>query len=126
EQQMEGLHFAKPPEALAAALKPLLEVEQPSSALVRLALRVGMESAYPVASARAADARLAAAERADFIRLLGELKRPVSLPGLLNRLGEKEPAVVRTAALLALQRYETEKVAAAIVKQYPNMTPALK
>jgi putative heme-binding domain-containing protein len=33
---------------------------------------------------------------------------------------------VRDAALLALQRYETDRVAAAVLAQYPTMTPALK
>ena len=89
EQQMEGLHLDKAPEALAAALEPLLEEEQPSSALVRLSLRLGLEAAYPLAAARAADARLPAAERADFIRTLGELKRPASLAALLALLGEQ-------------------------------------
>src|SRR5262249_9228589 len=126
EQQMEGLHFDKAPEALARALKPLLEEQRPGSALVRLALRVGLEAAFPLASARAADARRPAAERAAFIRLLGELKRPASLPRLLRRLDEKEPAPVRAAALLALQRYESDRVAAAVLERYPRMMPALK
>src|SRR5205085_295059 len=100
--------------------------ERPASALVRLSLRLGLEAAYPVAAEWAADARADAAERAGFIRLLGELSRPASLPALLERLGEGEPVPVRAAALLALQRYETPKVAAAIVGHYPKMTPALR
>jgi putative heme-binding domain-containing protein len=126
EQQMEGLHFEKTPEALASALKPLLKEDRPGSALVRLALRLGVEEAYSLAAARAADARLAAAERAEFIRLLGELSRPAALPALLDRLGEKEPPAVRVAALLALERYQSPRVAAAILGHYAKMTTALK
>ena len=55
EQQMEGLHLDKAPEALASALGPLLASDHPSSALVRLSLRLGLEPAYPLAAARAAD-----------------------------------------------------------------------
>jgi putative heme-binding domain-containing protein len=126
EQQMDGLHFDRAPEALAAELKPDLQAERPAPALVRLALRLGMEAAYPLAAARAADARLPAAQRADFIRLLGELKRPTSLPALLERLGEKEPAPVRAAALLAVQRYDSSRVAAAVLDHYPKMPADLK
>jgi putative heme-binding domain-containing protein len=126
EQQMDGLHFEKAPEPLAEALKPLLKQERPSSPLVRLVLRLGMEDGYPLAAKRAADRHRGAAERAEFIRLLGELKRPGSLPALLERLGEKEPPAVRGAALLALQRYDDPKIAAAILGRYPKMPPALK
>ncbi len=126
EQQMEGLHFDKPPKALAAALEPLLKTEQPSAALVRLALRLGLEAAYPIAAARAADGRLAAPERAAFIRILGELKRPESLSPLLKLLGGTEPEPVRTAALLALPGYDAPAVAAAIIAQYPTMPPRLR
>jgi len=126
EQQMEGLHFDSAPEALASALKPRLAEDHPSSALVRLSLRLGLQAAYPLASARAADARLGAEERADFIRTLGELKRPTYLAALLQLLAAKEPAPVRTAALLAVQRYETPAVAAAVLEQYPQMTPILR
>jgi putative heme-binding domain-containing protein len=126
EQQMEGLHFERAPEALASALEPLLKEQHPGSALIRLALRLGLEAAYAPAAARAADARLPAGERAEFIRLLGELKRPASLPGLLDRLGEKEPVIVRDAALQALQRYDTPRVAAVILAHYAKMPAALQ
>jgi putative heme-binding domain-containing protein len=126
EQQMEGLHFDRAPEPLAAALKPLLEDGSPSPALVRLSLRVGLEAAYPLAAVRAADSRLAPEEQADFVRTLGELKRPASLAPLLELLGSQEPAPVRTAALLAVQRYEAPEVAAAVLAQYPKMPPPLQ
>jgi len=126
EQQMEGLHLDRAPEALAGALKPLLEEGQPSSALVRLALRLGLEAAYPLATARAADAGLPASERADFVRTLGELKRPASRTPLLKLLAGGEPEPVRVAALLALQRYDSPEVAATVLEHYPKMAPALK
>jgi putative heme-binding domain-containing protein len=126
EQQMEGLHFDEAPPALAAALKPLLAEEHPSSTLIRLCLRLGLEVAYPLASVRAADTRLGAEERADFVRALGERKDPTSLAILLRFLRVTEPVQVRSAALLAVQRYETPEVAAAILRQYASMTPLLR
>jgi putative heme-binding domain-containing protein len=126
EVQMDGTHLDAPPASLAAAMKPHLEAPRPGPALVRLSLRLGLEAAFPLASARAGDARLDAAERAGFIRLLGELKRPASLPALLERLDENEPGPVRLAALAALQGYEVPAVASSIVERYPKMTPALR
>jgi putative heme-binding domain-containing protein len=126
EQQMEGLHLDRAPDALAAALKPLLEEVYPSSALVRLSLRIGLEPAYPLAMARATDARLTAEERVEFVRVLGELRRPATLALLLKLLSSPEPAPVRTAALLALQRYEAPEVGADVLAQYPQMPPALQ
>jgi putative heme-binding domain-containing protein len=126
EQQMDGLHLERPPEELAAVFRPLLDEGHPSPALVRLALRLGLGPAYPLATARAADARLAPEERAEFVRALGELKRPASLPPLLGLLGSQEPAPVRTPALLAVQRYEAPEVGAAVLGQYPHMPPALQ
>jgi putative membrane-bound dehydrogenase-like protein len=126
EQQMEGLRFETAPPALAATLRPLLAAEHPSSALVRLALRLGLDAAYPVVAARAADTRLPAPERADYVRTLGEVKRPASLATLLRLLDGAEPAPVRTASLLALQRFEAPEVAAVVLAQYPKMPAPLK
>jgi putative heme-binding domain-containing protein len=126
EQQMEGQHFDKVPEALAIVLAPLLKSERPSSAVVRLSVRLGLEPAYRVAAARAADVRLSPEERADFIRTLGELKLPESLAGLLALLDDKEPVPVRAAVLQAVQRHESSDVAATIIARYPTMTPALR
>lgn len=126
EVQMDGLHLEKTPEALAVALKPLLEQQSPSSALVRLALRLGLQAASPLAATRLNDSRLSAAERADFARTLGELKQPASLPILLKLLKSDEPVSLRTAALLALQRFDAAEVAAGILEQYPRMTPPLR
>jgi putative heme-binding domain-containing protein len=126
EQQLEGLHFDKAPEELASALKPRLAEEHPSAALIRLCLRLGLEAGYPLALARAADNRLGAEERTGFIRILGELKRSDSQAALLRLLGEKEPALVQAAALLAVQHYEASEVAAAVIEQYPRMTPPIR
>jgi putative heme-binding domain-containing protein len=126
EQQMEGLHLDRTPEPLAAALTPLLAVDRPGPALVRLALRLGVEAAYPLAAERAADPKLPARDRADFVRTLGELGRPGSLAPLLGLLDAGQPEAVRTAALLAVQRYEAPGVADSLVAQYPKMPAALQ
>jgi putative heme-binding domain-containing protein len=126
EQQMEGQHFDRAPQALAAALKPMLEQGRPSSALIRLGLRLGLAGTDALALDRAADHRLAVNERAEFVRTLGELRRPDSRPVLLGLLTAGEPDAVRTAALLAVQRYDDPALAWAVIGQYPAMPPGLK
>lgn len=126
EEQMAGLHLDHPPAPLALALEPAIAAGHPSAALVRLAARLGMASAVPIAAARAADRGLPAGERAEFVRMLGELARPGSLPVLLGLLGADEPAEVRTAAILALGRQEAPEVAEAVLSQYAGMAPAMK
>ena len=126
EQQMEGQHLAKAPAPLESPLRPLLKNAKPSDALVRLSLRLGLEDAYPLAAARAADSGRPAQERADFIRTLGELRRRDSLDPLLGLLGGDEPLPVRTAALLALQRFEAPEVAAAVIDHYAKMPAPLR
>jgi putative heme-binding domain-containing protein len=123
---MEGLHLEQTPEALAAVLKPLLAGERPGPALVRLSLRLGLEAAYPLAKVGATDARLAAEERVSFLRTLGELKRPETLPALLDLLRREQSPVVRTAVLLALQRFDAPEVAGTIVELYPKLPVALQ
>ena len=128
EQQMDGRCFKTPPEPLADALRPALRqsAPSPSPALVRLSLRLGLEAAYPIAVARVADPGLPAGERAELVRTLGELKRPESLPVLLARLDAGEPPPVRSAALLALPRFDAPEVAATVLARYPRMPAALQ
>jgi putative membrane-bound dehydrogenase-like protein len=126
DQQMEGLVSDKTPAPLEAALLPLLKSERPSSTLVRLALRLGMDIAYFPALARAADRSLHVAERAEFIRVLGQLNRPDTLDPLLQLLDAKEPAAVLAAVLAALQRYDAPAIADAVLGQYPKLAPPIK
>ncbi|HZW30116.1 MAG TPA: hypothetical protein VFF52_05370, partial [Isosphaeraceae bacterium] len=126
EQQMEGQHFDRAPQPLASALKPMLEQGHPSPALIRLGLRLGLAGTGALALDRAADHRLPAQERVEFVRTLGELRRPDSRSLLLGLLRSGEPEAVRNAALLALQRYDDPEIASAVIGQYPAMSPGLK
>src|SRR5581483_10323415 len=87
---------------------------------------LGLDEAYPLAMARVRDVGRPAEERVDFVRVLGELRRPAALELLLRLLGGQEPVPVRTAALLAVQRYEAPEVGVAVLTQYPHLPPALQ
>ena len=99
---------------------------KPSSALVRLSLRLGVEGAYSPAATRAVDPKVSEAERADLIKTLGELHRPTSLPSLTALIGSKEPVAVRTTACWRLQRYDSPEIADSILKQYSSMPTSLR
>jgi putative heme-binding domain-containing protein len=116
----------KAPTALAAVLQPLLAADHPDSTLVRLSVRLGLQSALPLATARAADRSLPKPERADFVRTLGQLRRADLLAPLLKMLNPDEPDAVYAAVLSALERHDNPTIAAAIVGQYPRLTPPLK
>jgi putative heme-binding domain-containing protein len=124
--QMDGRHFDTPPRPLASALGASLSDGAPSPALIRLSLRLGLGPAYTLAASRATDAEIPALERAEFVRALGELRRPESLAPLLRLLGNDEPTSVRAAALQSLQRYDSPEVAAAILAGYPRMPATLR
>src|SRR5206468_677604 len=102
-------------------LERMLDERAPSPALIRLSLRLGVRAAYPLAMARAADEKGPAAERAEFLRALGELGRAEALPTLLGALGRAQPVPVRGAALLALRRFDSPEVAAAVIDRYATM-----
>jgi putative heme-binding domain-containing protein len=123
ERQMDGLHLDRAPGSLVEALRPALAAPNPSSALVRLALRIGIDTAFEVAESRAMDRERAPAERAEFVRTLGELARPASHGTLVGLLSNREPPLVRAAALQALQRYDDPRVGAAVVAAYVSMSP---
>ena len=126
DQQMDGLHFSNAPQALAEVLKPLLEKEHPSAALVRFTLRLGLKSAFPLALACAGDGRLPADERASFIRALGEMNGSGTLTTFLELLRSAQPVVVHSAVLSALQRFDVPEVATAIITCYPKLPPTLQ
>jgi putative heme-binding domain-containing protein len=126
EQQMEGLSFATAPEPLSIALRPLLAQDHPSPALVRLSLRLGLKPASALAATLAVDRDRPPDERAELIRTLGELKPPEFLNDALSMLASREPVPVRTAALLALSKYEAPEVARAVIGNYPGLPPALQ
>jgi putative heme-binding domain-containing protein len=126
ELQMDGLRLERTPAPLAAVLEPLLHEGTPSPALVRLALRLGMEAAARRAAESASDPRQPAAERAEFIRTLGEMRRGDPATPWLVLLRDDQPVPVRVAALLALQRREDPEIARTVIDQYKSMPPALR
>jgi putative heme-binding domain-containing protein len=126
EQQMAGRSFEQAPSELSGPLTTLLATSEPSSALVRLGLRMGLDSAAPVAVARAADARLPAAERVEFIRALRDLKPQGSLAALLTLLESDPSAQIQDAALQALQGFDDPAVPNTILARYEALTPALR
>jgi putative heme-binding domain-containing protein len=126
EKQLDGRHLDEAPGPLASALAPLLASRNPDATTVRLALRLGLAAAYPIAAARCSSPDVPASDRAEFVRALGELRRPETLDPLLRLIGAGEPAAVRGAGLQAIQRYDSPEVASALIAQYASFPTPLR
>ena len=94
--------------------------------LIRLAARMGRPGALARAAALATDRRAPTASRLAVLELLGEVGTPACVPVLLPLLDGSEPEAVRLAALAALQRFDRDDVATAVLGHYPRMGGRLR
>ncbi|HEX5270682.1 MAG TPA: c-type cytochrome, partial [Gemmataceae bacterium] len=60
------------------------------------------------------------------VQALGEVGRPGCVAPLLTLIRGAEPEALQLAALDALQHFDQEEVAAALLRHYPKMTPRLR
>ena len=91
-----------------------------------LRLRQGDQEAIQEALGRVADGQVAAAERVNLIRVLGEVRNATALPVILSVLnGEKEDAL-QAAALAALQSFDRPEVGGQIIEALPKLSPEVR
>ncbi|HEV3136701.1 MAG TPA: PVC-type heme-binding CxxCH protein [Pirellulales bacterium] len=94
--------------------------------LIRLAARLGRPAAQVRAIALATDARTPLAKRIEAAQLLGEVGQPSCVERLLKLLSSSEPQPLQSAVLNALQQFEDEGIATALLARYPTMEPGLR
>jgi putative membrane-bound dehydrogenase-like protein len=94
--------------------------------LIRLAARLGRPAAQVRAIALATDARTPLAKRIEAVALLGEVGQPACVRPLLKLLASSEPGALQSAAVDALQHFEDEGIATALLARYPTMEPGLR
>ncbi len=116
----------KLPPALEAQLAALWNKDTGGATLVRLLARLGKPAAQDRAVALAVDPRTPPPTRLAMLQLLGEVGAPALAGRLLAVLDERENEDVRLAGLSALQRFDGEEVAAAILRHYPRMSARLR
>jgi putative membrane-bound dehydrogenase-like protein len=126
----QGLSDRKPTApihlALDAQLAALWKDDTTDAVLLRILVRFGRQSAEARALVLATDPRTPAALRTDLLGLLGEAGSPVCVGPMLKILQEKGSEAVRLAALDALQHFNCDEVAEALLTLYPTLQGRLQ
>jgi putative membrane-bound dehydrogenase-like protein len=115
---------AKIPQALLTEIARDWRDDTHDINLIRLQARMGSEAASKRALALATDRRLAAPERIEAIRVLGEVERPDSVDLLLSLLSNDEPREVQRAALESLATSEDPRIGSTLLQHYAHADPA--
>lgn len=94
--------------------------------LFRVRVRFNHGDALNDAHTRIADAKRPDAEKIKLIQLLGQVRRPASLPVLLDLFRNGKSDAVRGAALTAVQGYNDAKLPDELLTLFPKLTGALR
>lgn len=108
-----------PPELVAALAKA-------GGGSLSLRVRQGDAEAIREALATIADPKTPGDRRSGLILLFGEVKRPDSIPALLDVLTKSTDDASKAASLGALSAYNDERIAPAVLGQYTQMNDDLR
>jgi putative membrane-bound dehydrogenase-like protein len=122
----DGCREQQVPEALGRQLDGLWTNETDDAVLIRGCARLGRASAKSRAAALATDTRQAQASRLAFLELLADIGDKSCVPSLLSLIGGSEPGVIQSAAIAALQRFDSPEIADVLMRLYPKMSPSLR
>jgi putative heme-binding domain-containing protein len=89
---------------------------------LELALRAGVDGAYPELKAAALQAEQSPEQRAPLFVLLREFVQPDLAPTLVKQLESKQPDAIKLAVLDVLAAYDNPSVTAALLKTYATAT----
>jgi putative membrane-bound dehydrogenase-like protein len=92
----------------------------------RLRVRFNHRDALKEAHARLADPKRPDSDKVKLIQLLGQVRRPESLPVLLSLVREGKSDAVRGAALSAAQSYGDPKVSEELLTTFPSLRGSLR
>jgi putative heme-binding domain-containing protein len=95
-------------------------------ALIRLCARLGRQPAQDRAVALATDSTAPQETRLALVQTLAEVGKRSCVAPLLKLIGGDEPETLQLAAVGALQRFETEEIAATLFRHYPKMSARLR
>ncbi len=120
EAAFRGRSLAALPEELVSALA--------ESGGGSLALRVRMKNPEAIAQAlrMLRDRSLAAEQRAQLAEVLGEIGWKAAVPELLHVIRSEQDERLLTAALIALQRFDDERIARTILERYAALPVAAR
>jgi putative heme-binding domain-containing protein len=117
-------------EKLAPELTELLDTlwrdNTTNVTLIRLSARLGRQAAHDRAITLTTDPQTPQAMRLTLLSMLGETGKPACVASLLKLLEGNEPEAVHMAALNALQRFESDEIAAVLLRHYPKISSRLR
>jgi putative membrane-bound dehydrogenase-like protein len=116
----------KLPPALTTQLDALWRQDTADVTLICLCARLGRPGAQERAIALATDPRTPAATREALVRVVGETGWPGSVEPLLTLIGGREPESLQLAALEALEHFDQDEIAAALLTRYPKLSARLR
>ena len=119
QEGLRGRDIQELPPVLVKALQPYQDDFKDESLV--LALRQGQEEAIEQALEIISDEQAEIGQRLSYIRTLGEIHQPASVPVLLEVMESSQSSgALRQASLQALQRYDDEEIGSRVVKAYPT------
>jgi putative membrane-bound dehydrogenase-like protein len=126
EKALEGRRLKQVPAALEKPLANLWKKSSANMTVVRFALLVGSAEAYERATKLAQDAKTPESERLGFIEVLSQTGKSECVPLLLRIFGESKKESLRSAVLSALQPFADPRISAAVLADYPKLSPNLR
>ncbi len=124
---MEGFEKAFAGRSLGSVPAELVQaLSQAGGGSLSLKVRQGDETSIKEALEMIAAEKTASDRRSQLITLFGEVKRPECVPVLLDVLTKSSDEVSKAAAMGALASYADERIPAAVLGQYRQMTDDLR
>ena len=114
------------PEALRKLLGDWWQASPADPTLLRLLLRSGDPAARAKALVIVRDRKAPAETRLALLPVLAETGPPAMADLLLGMIGGGDPEAIQLAALAALQRFDGDPVASALLAKYPKLPARLK
>jgi putative heme-binding domain-containing protein len=116
EAAYAGRSVANLPDDLLAA------IDQFAAASPMLGLRQGKAGAVDLAAKTILDDKSDPTVRLQYVQILGEVHQPRAIPALLQLAVESSDSALRSAAMLALRRYDDSQIPSAVLAVYPKLT----
>jgi putative heme-binding domain-containing protein len=119
------VRFEPPTAELRAVIRSVWQTRRDAALYTRLALEAGLDEAY-----RYLISQLAPGDPAprllERLAILIDYARDDCIPAVLALAADGQPEEVRAATLSVLQRFSSETITAAMLRNYPRMSESLK
>lgn len=109
------------PRELAELIDRQWRADTTDLALIRLSARLGRPAAERRALELCRDAGRGERDRAEAVRLLGEVGKPACVDALLELVSPDQPVAVQIASLDAIARFDRQRTATELLERLPSL-----